>query len=113
MSVPKSQTEDVHLAKRIDLQRYLESLVGKGRVYFEPPETLKIQYPCIVYNLSRFDPVSADNLSYTVHQDYDVQYITREPEPDIPLKLAYSKRFRAGQHFVSDGMHHFNYSVVL
>lgn len=72
-----------------------------------------MHYPCIVYNLSRMVPVSADNLSYRVNQQYDVQYITREPEVDIPMKLAYAKRFTAGQHFVADGMHHFNYSVTL
>lgn len=113
MSHPKSQKEDVHLSTRIELQRYLERVLGSKNVYFEPPETLKMRYPCIVYNLSRMNPTNADNLSYRVSQEYDIQYITREPEVDIPMRLAYTKRFRAGQHFVADGMHHFNYSVVI
>ena len=113
MSHPKNQTEDVHISTRIELQRYLESVLGSRNVYFEPPETLKMKYPCFVYNLSRMNPTKADNLPYRVTQEYDVQYITREPEVDIPMRFAYSKRFTGGQHFVADGMHHFNYSITV
>jgi hypothetical protein len=35
------------MAPRLQLQTLLETLTE--HVYFQPPENLKVQYPCIVY----------------------------------------------------------------
>ena len=40
------------MASRLNLQDKLEEVLGSKQVYFQPPESLKLKYPCIVYSRS-------------------------------------------------------------
>lgn len=37
------------MASRLDLQTFLEELLESKNVYFQPPESVKMKYPAIVY----------------------------------------------------------------
>ena len=37
------------MAGRLELQSKLEELLGTRNVYYQPPESIKIGYPAIVY----------------------------------------------------------------
>ena len=37
------------MANRLDLQALLEDLLGSRNVYYQPPESVKMNYPAIVY----------------------------------------------------------------
>ena len=39
------------MANRLDLQALLEDLLGSRNVYYQPPESVKMNYPAIVYAL--------------------------------------------------------------
>jgi len=93
--------------KRKELQSRFEALPGIAKVYFQPPENLKLKYPCIVYNVNNAMVNHADDYPYILHRRYEVTYITTDPEssiPDILLKefqyCSYDRRF------VSDNMYH-------
>ena len=49
------------MASRLDLQTFLEELLESKNVYFQPPESVKMNYPAIVYALDDIDNVQADN----------------------------------------------------
>lgn len=76
------------MAQRLDLQAALVSLLGSGNVYFQPPPSLKMQYPCIVYN--RDDAVTdfAGNKPYSHRKQYLVTVIDSNPDSLIPDKVA-------------------------
>ena len=38
--------------QRSDFQTVLESIPGVEKVYFQPPESVKLVYPCILYEYS-------------------------------------------------------------
>ena len=60
-----------------DLQQLLQSVVGEGcKVYYQPPENLKLKYPCIVFNRSRATINHADNYPYRITKRYDITLIT-------------------------------------
>ena len=40
------------MGTRIELQSKLEELLGSRQVYYQPPETVKMEYPAIVYSKS-------------------------------------------------------------
>ena len=50
------------MASRPELQTKLEELLGNRNVYYQPPESVKIEYPAIVYSKIRIDTRSADNI---------------------------------------------------
>ena len=39
------------MSKRIDLGNKLKEILGSSNVYFQPPDNLKMVYPCIRYRL--------------------------------------------------------------
>lgn len=96
---------------RIDLQQKLEEILGSRRVYFQPPENLKIEYPCIVYNLDRENPRYADDRPYTFDQSYSVTVIDRDPESPIPKRIRELPLCRFNRVFRTENLNHFVYTL--
>ena len=38
------------MARRLELQNLLANLLGTNNVYFQPPPTVQMEYPAIVYH---------------------------------------------------------------
>ena len=47
------------MASRLDLQTFLEEILESRNVYFQPPESVKMKYPAIVYALDDIENVYA------------------------------------------------------
>ena len=80
------------IRSRLDLQSELEELIGrredkKQNVYFQPPKSLKMVYPCIVYSESDIDVIHADNSKYTTHGEYQLTIIEQNPDSDLAKRL--------------------------
>lgn len=94
------------MERRPNLQTMLEELFESDEVYYNPPESMRIAHPAIVYRLSKIDKKSADNRAYLLKPCYEITVI--DPLPDNPvikklLALPYCT-YETG--YVSDGLHH-------
>lgn len=49
------------MGQRVDLHRKFEIALGSKNVYFQPPESVKLKYPCIIYGLSKLPIKHADD----------------------------------------------------
>lgn len=67
---------------RLDLQAELEELLGSDQVYFSPPESIKLKYPCIVYTRSNISVRKANNKVYLYPYRYQVTLIDRDPDSE-------------------------------
>lgn len=54
------------MASSLDLQREFQALCKN--VYFQPPESVKLLYPCIVYKRSAGDTRFADNKNIPIRR---------------------------------------------
>lgn len=99
------------MSKRIELQRELEALIGSRNVYFQPPATIKMAYPCIVYELSRIDVRYADDRPYSWQKGYTVTIIDKNPDSELPDKLLEMPSCRFDRHFTGDNLHHFVFTL--
>lgn len=99
------------MASRLELQSMLEGLLGSNRVYFQPPETVKMEYPCIVYFRTNYEKTSADGIMYKLDKSYQLMFITREPDPAILDVLVALKYCRFDRHYVADNLHHYIYTL--
>ncbi len=88
------------------LQTVLESLLGSRNVYFQPPESIKLDYPCIVYERSGIRADSANNRPYLKRKRYTVTCIDGDPDSEIPDKLLELKYCSFDRHFISDNLNH-------
>lgn len=92
--------------KRIELQAILENLLGSENVYFQPPENLKMEYDCIRYSLSKIKPIFANNLPYHLYTCYQVIAIYRNPDSDLPIKIASLPMCSHDRHYTADNLNH-------
>ena len=94
-------------SKRLRLQEILTDLLGSEHVYYQPPESLRLSYPCVVYSRQTGDSQYADNMNYKFFYRYQIIYIDRDPDSDFPAKML--KRFPMcvyDNHYVADNLNH-------
>lgn len=94
------------MGQRIDLHALLVAAVGSRNVYFQPPEGFKMSYPCIVYERERIESDHADNKPYLHRKRYSVTVIDKDPESEIPERIAAFPYCRHDRHFINDNLHH-------
>lgn len=75
------------MADRLNLHASLVHILGSDNVYFQPPESLKMKYPCIRYSLSGTVSRHADNRIYSSTKRYEVTVIDSDPDSDIHEKI--------------------------
>lgn len=92
--------------KRIELQERLEELLGSKNVYFQPPENLKMQYDCIRYSRDKIDADFADNVPYQLHDRYQLIAITKNPDSDLPRKIAMLPMCTHNRHYTANNLNH-------
>ena len=92
---------------RISLHNKLKTILGSDHVYFQPPESIKMQYPCIVYNRSSGDILYADNGPYSFTPSYEITVIDKDPDSPLPYKIATGfEMIRFNRHFTVDNLNH-------
>lgn len=100
------------MAQRIELDRMLRELLGNNNVYFQPPETVKIKYPCIVYKLSGNDVRHANNELYSLIHEYTLLLIDRNPDSEFPDKLeALPMCHLSRPPYVADNLYHYPFDI--
>ena len=94
------------MGNRLDLQHLLENLLGSDRVYYDPPETVKIKYPAIIYSKNGVQSKRADDSRYQTLTRYDLIVVDRRPDNPVIEKLLDLSYCSYDRHYVSDNLHH-------
>lgn len=100
------------MASRLELQNKLIELLGSDHVYFQPPSSIRLVYPCIIYNLSNIQSRKADNFSYNLDNAYEVTYIDKDPDNDFKTRMMEEfPKCRFNRFFTYDNLNHYVYSL--
>lgn len=100
------------MANRIELQAILEEILGSRNVYFQSPETVKMDYDAIRYELAGKDIKRANNRLYLFSNQYDGVVITRDPDTVIPdAILAHFEMCRFGRPYIADNLNHYPFTL--
>ncbi len=94
------------MASRQDLQVLLEDLLESRNVYFQPPPTVTMNYPAIVYERDRINIDHADNEPYKHDKRYKITVIDRNPDSEIPMKIAKIPKSSFDRFFTTDNLNH-------
>ena len=96
------------MRSRFDLHEKLVEILGSRNVYFKPPATAKMSYPCFVYKKHTLEAENADNSKYLVGQKYQVTIIYSDPDSQLPEKFFKEFRFCTTNTptYVSDNLYH-------
>ena len=94
------------MANRLNLQTLFEGLLGSRNVYFDPPESVKMQYDAIRYSRSKIVNTFANDSVYKQDDRYEVIAIYRNPDSDLPRKISRLPKCIHDRHYVADNLHH-------
>lgn len=100
------------MANRLDLQAELEKVLANENVYFQPPATLNMKYPCVRYSKSEKNVIRANNKVYRGVNRYDGVVMDRNPDSTIPDDIL--SRFQMcslGKPYVVNNLNHFPFTI--
>lgn len=96
---------------RTDFHAILEDVLGSDNVYFQPPASITMEYPCITYQLGYIDTQYADNNPYHLEKRYTVILIDRDPDSVVIEKLANLPKSIFDRHYTADNLNHDVFSI--
>lgn len=91
---------------RMDLHNKFKELLGSEQVYYQPPESLKMQYPAIRYSKADITNIYANNIKYHSHDVFDVVIISKIPDHPVIKKILELPYTEFDHHYVSDNLNH-------
>lgn len=93
--------------RRLKLQSQLEQIPTVKEVYFQPPESVKMVYPCIRYYRTRARTDKADDLTYRFVQCYDLIIIDADPDSTIARYIVeHFPMAELNSTYVADNLYH-------
>jgi len=92
--------------RRLQLNETLCKILGSRNVYFQPPESIKMKYPAIVYSLSDIENLYANNGVYLSARKYTVTVIDKDPDSLIVGAVAGLPTCRYDRHYEKDNLNH-------
>lgn len=97
--------------QRLELQDILVDLLGSPNVYFQPPPSVMMKYPCIIYNRDSERTSFANNLPYKYKKRYKVTVVDIDPDSDIPSKVAALPMCTFDRFYTADNLNHDVYNL--
>ena len=96
------------MRSRADLHNILLGILGDNtrHVYFQPPESLKIEYPCIIYERRDINNEHANNEVYLQPIVYTVTVIDYDPDSEIVKRMSKFPTANFVRHYASDQLNH-------
>lgn len=106
-----SEYRDYLEERRVKLHNDLKAALGSDNVYFQPPETLEIKYPAIIYERYGINAAHASNKVYARSFDFLVIVVSKHPCESVVDKLSEFPTARYSRHYVHDGLHHDSFII--
>ena len=94
------------MADRLDLQGLLEELLESRNVYYQSPESVKMQYPAIRYSKKNIQSVYANNSKYLMRDCYELIVISRNPDDPVIKRLLALPYCSYDRQYIADNLYH-------
>lgn len=76
------------------------------RAYFQPPASVKMKYPAIIYAIDDIDNTFANDGVYLSAKKYSVTVVDSDPDSDLVNKVASIPTSRFNRHYTNDNLNH-------
>lgn len=94
------------MASRHELQAKLEELLGSRNVYYQPPESSKMEYPAIRFSKKDISTRHANNAIYSKNNCYEVIVISKSPDHPVIDKLLELPYCSFDRHYPANNLNH-------
>lgn len=105
--------------QRKQLDDILRSIDGVKKVYYQPPESMQLKYPCIIYEPSGQNVMYANDSRYLTFMEYTLTLIDRDPESIIQKSILDLRKnadancyVKFDRFFTADNLNHWTYRLA-
>ena len=99
------------MRSRLTLHEELVQILGSRYVYFQPPESIKMTYPCIIYERYDINNIHADDDIYLDPRQYRITVVDPNPDSEIVERMAKFRSARFVRHMVVDNLNHDTFTI--
>ena len=99
------------MTRRNELHEKFCDLLGSRNVYFQPPESVRLVFPCIIYRLGSFDVKHADDIVYLGTRRYVVTLISKDPDCLFVDELVKWPLCSFNRFFTVDNLNHWTFEL--
>lgn len=93
--------------RRLEFDTELRELLQTQNTYYEPPASVRMKYPCVVYSRGSLDNTWAGDHRYVGRIRFMITTISTNPDNEWPqLILEHFQRVRYDRHYNADGLSH-------
>lgn len=98
--------------RRLEMHAKMEAIPGVRKVYFQPPDSEQMVYPCIRYSLNGGTHSYSGDYTYMYHPRYSVIVIDPDPTSQIPFDLVQAfPMIQADRNYTSNNLNHSVYTL--
>lgn len=99
-------------ARRLKLHEELCDVLGNEQVYYQPPESFKMSYPCIRYTRTGIAARRANDRVYIARCKYELMVIDSDPDSNIQNRvLTHFPMCSFDREYSSDNLKHFVFTL--
>lgn len=81
------------------------------RAYFQPPASVSMKYPAVVYALSDIENTFANGGVYSSERQYSVTVIDYDPDSPLVGAVASLPMCRFNRYYTSDNLNHYVFEI--
>lgn len=97
--------------RRLELHETLCEILGSRNVYFQPPESVRMKYPAIVYSLNSIRNSRANNGVYQSNPSFSMTLITDDPDSPLIQQLSMLPYCSFDRYYAADNLNHYAYTI--
>lgn len=92
---------------RLDLREDLLAIEGVTRLYWQPPPTVQMKYPCVLYKLDGEYTRFGDNRRYAEKNRYQLIVVDPNPDSNIADNILHTLPYcRFDRRYTADNLNH-------
>ena len=92
------------MASRLELHALLRSIVPN--VYYQPPPSVRMNYPAIVYSRKNIDNTFANDSVYEQDHFYELIVIDKNPDSVYVETISKLPKCNYDRHYTADNLNH-------
>lgn len=102
------------MRRKSELSLLLHTLPVNDEIHFQPPESVKLEYPCVLYEFDNYRDFNANDRKHITREKYIVTHIYKDPTQNLRETImslfiyVYFDRV-----FVADNLYHDVYTVYM
>lgn len=96
---------------RSKLDRWLKNIFSN--VYFQPPSSIRMHYPCAVYEFTSNFIEHADNAPFFWHKKYQITVIDRNPDTELPDLVQMLPYCHLDRTYQAEGLNHYSFTIYI